>query len=383
MRSLLPPLPQTEAPRPKRRRPMLRLPEDADKRAVIIGLVATLVLHVLFVVLMPDKLGDDLAGQYTPEHMGVQNKTFNIEITPDEFTTLRAPKPKPVPTKFVEANPDVPDNPPDKTDNFAAQNQQAAQEKAAKKTGGDRPEMEGRKDIEPTQVVSGNLAPQTAIVPLPPPPTPVMPTEAQDQQAVPVKQRTPLPGIERYTGDNAKSFGTNIAKIAPHPEDIDKRVDGTPDAPNLEGVPGVRAQTSQLILPRERPRLDKRARPAMFAENRVGTSNIGVAAVDAFRSNYGEYLQKLVEAVQMQFDKLNEESRTRPAPGAVVHVKFWLNSAGEIARIEKVDGGMSGQQAERISVSSITNSAPFGKWTDDMKSLLGEETPMGFSFFWQ
>jgi len=379
MHTFLPPEPVVKRPRPARRGPWLRLPEDADKRALVIGLSATVVLHLVLVFALPEKLGSDGDGQFTrPASDAARN--FNIELAPEEFPML-PPKSKPVPRNFVETNPDVPDNPPDKTDNFAAQNQQAAQEKAPTETGGDRPQMEGRKDIAPTQVVSGNLSPTTPIIPLPPPPTPLVPQNQEND--TPVRERNPLAGIEKYTGDNADSFGTNIAKIAPHPEDLEKAVAGTPDAPLVDGISGVKARVSQLQLPRERPKLDKRARPAVFAENKLGTSNIGVAAVDAFRSNYGEYLQKLVEAVQMQFDKLNDESRSRPAPNSMVQVKFWLGSSGEIARIEKVEGGMAGQQAERISVSSITNSAPYGKWTDDMKAMLGEETPMSFTFFWQ
>lgn len=381
MRSFLPPLPPPVPQRPKRRRPLLRLPEDADRRALLIGLCATILVHVLVIVFMPSRLDSDFSGEYTPEHMGTQSKNFNIELAPEEFAPLVPPKPKP-PVKFVETNPDLPDNEPDKTQNFAAQNQQAAQEKPAKNTEGDRPEMEGKKDLEPSQVVSGNLSPTTPVVPIPPPPTPMVPND-QPETPTPVRERTPLPGVERYVGENDHTFGSNIAKVAPHPEDLDRKVEGMPDAQTLEGVSGVRAKVSQVQLPRERPKLDKRARPAIFAENKLGTANIGPAAVDARWSNYGQYLQKLIEAVQMQFDRLNDESRSRPAPGSVVTVKFILDSNGEISRVVSVESGMSGQQAERIAVSSITNPAPYGKWTDDMVAMLGPEQEMTFAFYYQ
>ncbi len=382
MHSFVPPKPKPEAPRVKRSPLASRLTEDTDKRAIRIAIAVTVFFHAAVILLMPDKLDSGMEGQFTPEHMGVANKTFNIELNPEEFASLKVPEKKKVPTNFVETNPDLPDNEPDKTDNFAAQNQQAAQEKPATKTGGDRPEMEGRTDLQSNQVVSGNLSPTTPIVPLPPPPTPQVPTE-QEQNSVPVKERTPLPGIEKYVGDNAKAFGSNIAKIAPHPEDIDKKVEGTPDAPTLQGVQGVRAKVSQLVLPRERPKLDKRARPAIFSENKVGTSNIGVGAIDAFRSNYGEYLQKLTETVQMQWEKLISESRAYPAPGSMVHVRFEMNAAGDVTTVLKVESGMAGQQAERNCVSAITLPAPYGKWTDDMVAMLGEKQELSFTFLYQ
>ena len=381
MITFVPPPPKTEKPRKKRGSFVPRLSEDTDLRAIQIGVAATILLHVLLIVLMPDKLDNDMAGQFTPEHMGTASKTFNIEINPEEFAPpLLVPK-KP-PTKFVETNPDLPDNEPDKTDNFAAQNQQAAQEKPATKTGGDRPEMEGKKDMEPSQIVSGNLSPTTPIVPLPPPPTPQLPSK-EEVTPNPARERTPLPGIERYVGENTKAFGSNIAKIAPHPEDIEKKVEGLPDAQNVEGVSGVRAKVSQVQLPKDRPKLDKRARPAIFAENKLGTSNIGLSGVDARWSNYGAYLQKLVEAIQIQWEKLIMESRAYPEHGSIVHVKFVIDSTGSITKIVSVEGGLAGQQAERNCVSGITIPAPYGKWSDDMVALLGEKQEMTFSFYYQ
>ena len=58
-----------------------------------------------------------------------------------------------------------------------------------------------------------------------------------------------------------------------------------------------------------------------------------------------------------------------------------LNAEGEIARILSVEGGEAGPQAEGWCVSSISRPAPYGKWTDDMVALLGQEQEMNFVFF--
>src|SRR5205085_998972 len=83
-------------------------------------------------------------------------RQFNIELAPDTFAKPAEVKPPP-PFKFVETNPDAPENTPDKTQNFAARNTQAAQEKPAEKNDSDRPTTQGKKDFDTTQIVSGQL----------------------------------------------------------------------------------------------------------------------------------------------------------------------------------------------------------------------------------
>lgn len=369
--------PVTEKPRP---RYLPRLSADPDTRSVQIGIGATILVHLLLLVLLPDKFDNDLVGTLAPEHRATEAPVFNIEMAPDEFAQPPTAPEKP-PMKFVETNPDAPDNVPDNTNNFGAQNQQAAQLTAPKKEGGDRPEMEGRKDIEPTQVVSGSLSnPQPAS----PPAEPMSPAQleaaiAQAQAAI-AREQVPLPGLEKDLGDQPEAYGTNIAKIAPHPEDVAEWKKGAPDAPQ---VPTGAIPLPRQSQPRPRPQLTgvTRARPAVFAENTMGTKNIGPMAVDAKWSKYGEYLQKLLEAVQMEFDRITGASRTRPSPNTLVRVKFVLNSEGAIARILSVDGGTAGEQVVGWCTSAISNPSPFGKWTDDMVALLGPEQEMDFGFY--
>jgi hypothetical protein len=76
------------------------------------------------------------------------------------------PKPPP-PNKYVEANPNAPDNVPDKTNNFSSQNQQLAQEKPQLDQHNDKPKLDGKKDIQSNQVVSGQLSkPQETVPPV-------------------------------------------------------------------------------------------------------------------------------------------------------------------------------------------------------------------------
>jgi hypothetical protein len=192
-----------------------------------------------------------------------------------------------------------------------------------------------------------------------------------------------LPGFEKAEGDNSNNFGGGIAPIVPNAEAVSEKIEGSRDAPLIQGATG-----STFTIDRNRPQprqlLNQRSvRPAIFSENQLGTKNIGMAAVDARWSNYGVYLQRMIETIQIQWDTLINEGKNYPTAGSTVTVKFKINSEGAISKIVNVDGGMSGPQGEGYCVSAITKPSPYGKWTDDMVAMLGTEQEMTFVFYYQ
>jgi hypothetical protein len=126
----------------------------------------------------------------------------------------------------------------------------------------------------------------------------------------------------------------------------------------------------------------QQVRPAIFAENKLGTSNIGPIAVDARWSNYGAYLQRMMETVQIQWEQILYESKIYPTSGSTVEVKFIMNSEGAITRVVNVESTAT-DAASRACMSAITDRSPYGKWTDDMIAVLGEQQEMTFKFFYQ
>jgi hypothetical protein len=289
-----------------------------------------------------------------------------------------APKPPP-PTRFVETNPDAPDQAPYKTNNFAAQNQQVAQEKPTPDGKSDRPALEGKKDFESTQIVTGSLSKPVEHLEVAPP------VESQPTTAVtaPKAEQNPLTGFEKKQGDDANSYGSNIAKIPDNTKPIPEKIEGVKNAPLFPDAtanqPAIDPQH-----PRARPQIVKQqqVRPAIFAENKFGTSNIGNIAVDAKWSNYGAYLQRMIDTVQIRWEQILSESKIYPAPGSTVTVKFVMNDEGKISRIVAVDSTAS-ESASHACVSGITDRAPYGPWTDDMKAVLGDHQEMTFTFYYQ
>jgi hypothetical protein len=123
-------------------------------------------------------------------------------------------------------------------------------------------------------------------------------------------------------------------------------------------------------------------RPAILVENKIGTSNIGPTAVDARWSNYGAYLQRMIDTVQIQWERMIVEQHANPVVGSTVSVKFVMDSEGRIARIVNVDS-TANEVASRACTSSITDRAPYGAWTHDMRATLGDEQEMTFTFYYQ
>ncbi|HWL17227.1 MAG TPA: hypothetical protein VNR00_16585 [Opitutus sp.] len=358
------------------RRSWKRVWDDPDSRSVAIGLLGVVLVHLVIFMLGPRAFmlhGDALPSVIRPP----VPREFNIELTPD--SELQAQPEVPPPSRFVEANPNAPENIPDRTNNFAAQNQQAAQEKPTTDDKSDRPAMEGRTDIESTQVVSGSLTQPLETMPAPPP----EPAAAQEEQASPRQEQVPLSGFDKSEGDNLNAYGSSVSPLRENAKSTPEYIEGAKDAPLVENATGVHPRIDPK-RPQPRPQIvrQQQVRPAIFQENKFGTRNIGLAAWDAKWSNYGQYLQKLIDTVQIQWERILIESRVYPVNGTHVKVVFKLNAKGEVSQIVEA-GGTAGIQAEKSCVSAITSRAPYGDWTEDMIAVLGEEQELTFNFYYQ
>lgn len=358
--------------------------DEFDSESMIAGvLLAILIWPSLILLLWLVSLHLGKAPSFVavdPNHAGEKNFEINI-VEPDEF--LMPQKPKQRPQQFVEVNPDAPENMPDDTANFGARNQQAAQEKPNPDANGDRAATEGKKDFQSNQIVSGQLTPPTETPPPAPAPTPEVAQALAQAQAEVRKAQDPLSGYEKRIGDNPEGFGMNEAKASDNATaDADKKVEGQRDTPLTVGATTPAHPRIDPRKPMPRVYVDKqRVRPAIFAENKVGTHNIGLAGIDSRWSNYGAYLQRLVDTVQIQFENLVEHSGVFPPSGTMVTIHFRLDKTGAVTEI--IDSkSTGGSQAEAICKSAITTRAPYGQWTDDMIALLGDSQDLTFCFFY-
>jgi hypothetical protein len=340
---------------------------------VQIGILGTILIHLLLLLLAP-RLLQVQAPPARPRPAAPQ--TFSIEIAPDAFKQAPPPK-QPHSFKFVEANPNAPENTPDKTDNVSFMNQQVAQEKPTPNGRSDMPALQGRKDVQSTQIVDGRLTkPQEQMPPAPPVVTlPPSPAAARREQ-------NPLAGDENQKGGDVDGYGSNFAKVADNAKPIPEQIKGVRDAPLIDGAVSMTPQIDPHHPQPRRTLQQQHVRPAIFTDNQFGTANIGPTALNAKWSNYGVYMQRLIETVQVSWDHILDQSQIYPSPGTTVSVTFKLNSKGEISQIisHKPDGDAP---AIDCCISAITIPAPYGPWTDDMISVLGTEQEMTFTFYYQ
>lgn len=369
----------SKPPRPaaKRRMKMPRFSPNPEVRSVQIGVVGTILVHLLLFLAVPYLLQFDHGGGLAPTPVAQQ---FNIELAPEELDEVPPQvETPPAPFKFVEVNPDAPDNVPDNTENFGAQNQQSAQEEESEDMSGDRPVMEGQTEIKTEQIVSGRLVPQ--VPPAPSAPPQQEQTEEAEQTEAPKQEQIPLSGFEKSPESTEDGYGSNIARLPDGNAQATEEVEGLKEVPPDQNATGM-VRRIDPNRPQPRPQLEKRARPAIFTENNIGTSNIGNIGRDARWSNYGQYLQQLIESVQIQWERILTQSKVYPTSGTRVVVKFILNNKGEVARILSVDG-TAGELSQHSCVSAITERAPYGDWTEDMVQVLGESQELTFTFYYQ
>jgi hypothetical protein len=215
-----------------------------------------------------------------------------------------------------------------------------------------------------------------------PPTAPTQEPSAESPPQTP-KEQNPFAGTEKITGESETGFGFNKAPEAANPSAVPEKIKGAADSPFIIPAP-PQAQIVPIDpqKPQPRPRVKTRARPAVLADNQFGTQNIGAVAFDARWSNYGQYLQQLIETVQIEWERLLHESNVYPPPGSQAKIKFRLNAEGAITEITASDS-TGGSQYERICISGITSRAPYGEWTDDMVAILGQSQQLTFTFYIQ
>lgn len=354
---------------------------DTADRSIAIGLVCTVLFHILLVWLSPNFSFEKFSGVHSGISVTSVNrgKTFDFQLAPDAFPQ----KEQKDPFRFVETNSAAPENTPDQTTNFSNRNQQSAQEVAAlEKDPENRPSVKGQDEIKSDTIVSGDMAPPQ----LAPAPSPeVSKDEALDRAEQKARaEQVPIDGFEKVEGKSEDGIATNISKSKSPTNQADKALEGAPNATDpTGGLVAVTATTSQA-QPKQRPRLSSTSlnRSSILTNRAAGVTNIGIVGMDARWSEYGEYLNTLIEIVQVQWYKILAESRVSPPRGSHVVVTFKVNAKGE-TEIVKVEDADAGRQGVFACQNAITYPQPYGKWSDAMIAVLGDSQELTFSFYYQ
>ena len=298
----------------------MRPEESIDQRSATIAVAVSLGLHLLLLWVLPDTFHKVVA--YV--------RPVEVLTAPVKIDEARLP-PK---LRFIETNPLANQAVPKTTPFTSARNQTAAQPVPEKMpTNSPLPKSQGTSEQlriaqgKPRSIDQSEAAPAT---------------QPSVSMAAPVKAAPP-PGP-----------GKSAAQPTPAP------VAANPERPRAS----VPSGTYGLLL--RRP---------------VGVSRAGSIAVDARFSNYGDYTQRMLEAIQSSWWSIIERSRFEGVSRGHVVVSFILHRDGTVT-----DAKIRGTEVTRVMTlackDAVMAPAPYDIWRADMVAMYGESDTVTINFLY-
>ena len=111
----------------------------------------------------------------------------------------------------------------------------------------------------------------------------------------------------------------------------------------------------------------------------VGVSRAGSVAIDARFSNYGDYTQRMMEAIQSSWWSIIERSRFEGVARGSVVVRFRLHRDGTVT-----DTQILGTEVTRVMSlackDAVMAPAPYDIWRADMVAMYGESDTVTINF---
>ena len=300
----------------------MRPEESIDQRSAAIAVAVSLGLHLLLLWVLPDTFHKVVAYM----------RPVEVLTAPVKIDEARLP-PK---LRFIETNPLANQAVPKTTPFTSARNQTAAQPVPEKMpTNSPLPKSQGTSEQlriaqgKPRSIDQSEAAPAT---------------QPSVSMAAPVKAAPP-PGPGKSAAQPS---------LAPAP------VAANPDRPRAS----VPSGTYGLLL--RRP---------------VGVNRAGSIAVDARFSNYGDYTQRMLEAIQSSWWSIIERSRFEGVSRGNVIVRFRLHRDGTVT-----DAQVLGTEVTRVMTlackDAVMAPAPYDIWRADMVAMYGESDTVTINFLY-
>jgi outer membrane biosynthesis protein TonB len=298
----------------------VRPEEPIDLRSAALAVAVSLGLHLLLLWALPDTFHKVVAFVHPVE----------VLTAPVKIDEARLP-PK---LRFIETNPVANQAVPKTTPFTSSRNQTAAQPVPEKMpTNSPLPKSEGTS--ESLRIAQGK------------------PRSIDQSQAQPISQ----PSVSMAAPVKAApppGPGKSAAKPSPAP------VAANPERPRAS----VPSGTYGLLL--RRP---------------VGVSRAGSIAVDARFSNYGDYTQRMMEAIQSSWWSIIERSRFEGVTRGRVTVSFRLHRDGTVT-----DAKVLGTEVTRVMTlackDAVMAPAPYDIWRADMVAMYGESDTVTINFLY-
>lgn len=283
----------------------------------VIAFAITVLLHLTLWLVLPSVFTQRLITLHPVE----------IKVDPVVVPENRLPPSMRLAEVNVQANRTV----PDKSDYIAAKNQTAAQP-------------------IPEKIKTTSSLPRSA---------------GESTNAIKVSQGRPRAIEESDLSDESQSAGTptvglngNLPKKNVAETKKPNRNESIPDRPRAT----IPSGTMGILL-----------------KNNVGVNRAGAIAVDAKFSNYGDYSQRMMEAIQSSWWALIDRARFESVSRGSVVVRFNLRRDGSVVDAEILRSDVPSVMAFACK-DAVMAPAPFDHWREDMVALFGNEQTVTITF---
>lgn len=294
---------------------------------------------------------------------------------------------------YVEANPEAPENVPDRSEQYSFRDQQAADQNPLTDSS-NRPTVEGEEAA--MKIVQGQVEQAEPI-----PPGVYSPTAqpgdgegteggklgAEAQPVVAPVQPRPAPDFIEQKPVTEEGPGSSVDLAGPAQEVLEQP---DPDAPinvyrpptqvqpEIQEGDGAGGAVESRPVPRARPRLDPELISGPLLESKGSARLRGTLALDATFSEFGEYEQQFYAAIQAGW--YQEIEFFQPIDTATrVHVRFRIKADGTVDQVEAVESTAS-KIATVICETAISKRSPFRPWTQEMVKVFGTERTLNVVF---
>ena len=302
----------------------MRPDDPIDLRAAAFAAVASFGLHLLLLWLLPDTFRQVVAIV----------RPVEVLTAPVKIDEARLP----AKLRFAETNPVANQAVPKTAPFTSSRNQTAAQpvpekmpsNSALPKSAGTSPEI---------RLAQGK------------------PRSIDQSQAQP----TPAPAISMAGPKTAPPPGPGKAAARPVPKAAPAPTPADPDRPRAS----IPSGTAGLLL-----------------RNSVGVNRAGAVAIDARFSQYGDYTQRMLEAIQSSWWSIIERSQFEGVNRGRVTVRFRLHRDGTVT-----DATILSNEVTRVMSlackDAVMAPAPYDAWRADMVALYGESDIVTINFYYR
>ena len=359
-------------------------PNDRESRWVtLLAFLATIFVHLGVILVIPD----ELMPQNKSDTSQAQKEAEIYEISLVD----------PVDVRFVEANPEAPENEPDRRDQYSYRAQQAA-DNSPLIDAANKPKVDGEEDSQ--KILQGSLQQTPPLEPGVYAPA-SRPGErdgeqggelgAPDELVLPqLAKPIPAPNFIQQDPASDQGLGSRVDLVGEAPEVFE-----VPDldAPINVYRPQSVAEQEQKVghsaggtleaqpTPRARPRLAPELMVGPLMRSHGSTSRRGLLAIDATFSEFGEYEQQFYAAVQTGW--YQEIDFFQPIDTSTrVQVRFTLHADGRVENVKSVQTSAS-EIATFICETAITKRSPFRPWTKEMVQVFGQQRTLHVVFHYR